>query len=284
MHVYIDACSWKYFSSLLSWHHSCLVCSQVPGGHRAGRTQCSILPIEQASMTVLRLLWNQLGEKLVSELGVVTVTAVSGPSVPQDWPFQLLPSAGAEGKETPSLPKSLATNSFALMGKKGMKPPYWPLSFSPTECVGRNAPSTILWAPPLWGRNTVSCHSSHAHEKKEEKWIPFSVYGRELPPRARPDPCPCVVATSEQSWASNVLWAHPDADVSSFHVWIALEDPCPSRHKGFRSSLSCWFSVLKIVRVSSHYAYPTVPKRGMAVLHCWDVQQQGESGIFQKRA
>lgn len=60
----------------------------------------------------------------MAELDVVTATAASGPSVVQDWPFQLLPSAGAEGKEISSLPKSFGTNLFALMGKKGMNPPY----------------------------------------------------------------------------------------------------------------------------------------------------------------
>lgn len=58
----------------------------------------------------------------MAELGVTT--AASGASVLQDWPFQLLPRAGAKGKETPSLPKNLATNFFAPLAKKDMNPPY----------------------------------------------------------------------------------------------------------------------------------------------------------------
>lgn len=56
--------------------------------------------------------------KLVAELGVVTATARSGPSVLQDWPFQLLPSAGAEGKETPSLPQELSHQLVCPCGEE----------------------------------------------------------------------------------------------------------------------------------------------------------------------
>ena len=56
--------------------------------------------------------------KLVAELGVVTATAASSPSVLQDWPFQLLPSARAEGKETPSLPQELGHQLVCPYGEE----------------------------------------------------------------------------------------------------------------------------------------------------------------------
>jgi len=43
--------------------------------------------------------------KLVADLGMVAAMATSGPSVLKEQPFQLLPSAGAEGKESLSLPQ-----------------------------------------------------------------------------------------------------------------------------------------------------------------------------------
>lgn len=68
---------------------------------------------------------------------------------------------------------------------------------------------------------------------------------------------------------------------SSLHISIALEDPWPCHQEGFRTSLACGFSGLKIVRVSSHNVYPTVLRKGTASLrHAaagreWDFPKEG---------
>lgn len=51
-----------------------------------------------------------------AELGVIT--AARGASVLQDWPFQLLPRAGAEKKETPSLPQELGHQLVCPYGEE----------------------------------------------------------------------------------------------------------------------------------------------------------------------
>lgn len=82
--------------------------------------------------------WSQLSGALkssgmpVAELGVIT--AASGASLLQGWPFQLLPRAGAEGKETPSLPQELGHQFVCPYGEERHETPrltsqflfYWP--------------------------------------------------------------------------------------------------------------------------------------------------------------
>lgn len=57
----------------------------------------------------------------MAELGVIT--AASGASVLQEWPFQLLPRAGAEEKETLSLPQELGHQLVCLYGEERQETP-----------------------------------------------------------------------------------------------------------------------------------------------------------------
>lgn len=123
--------------------------------------------------------------KLVAELGIVTTMAARGPSVLEDWPFQLLPSAGAEGKETPSLPQELGHQLVCPYGEEMHKTPILTSQFLSYWACGKKCPIYH----PLCSSFEREKHgslppipSTLGAGGKKEKWSPSHLMARSCRP------------------------------------------------------------------------------------------------------